>query len=381
MFKFKWLLLRLSLGRLTLLFILGIFPRALFADELNQPPASTSADRSTTKHCDRLWQEAQQLAAKKLWAAAIQRGEAALELKRKQHGSTLEQCEMLDALSYWNTRQRTFPAALEAAREATVQRTLVLGQDHWQTLDSRENAALVDCLSMMTDEDWQQFLRVDQLHLDAITLQQAGKTAVALEKAEQALTMYTALLGRERAVTLTCLARITQCQLELGQYHGAQPNIRELIESQPRLKGVLHPDSILAIRLLGRFNEAIGDLANAEDAFRKVLEIRTAMAGAQHPETIGASVELAKICSDRRKFAEAEPLLQTALELQRQRLGEDRPETAQTMKVLGGMYSDQGKFAEAEPLLVKSVAIFRKTAGDKHLATASALNALGKFYL
>ena len=384
MFQIDWLVRRSVQYRRTLCLSLGLVlgcAAALLADEPNRPFVSAPEVRATTTECDRLWQEARQLAAKKLWAAAVQHGEAALALKRKQAGSALESCDMLDALSYWNTRQRNYPAALEASREATVQRTLIFGQDHWQTVDSRENTALIERLSRLTDGDWQQFLRADQLHLESIEHQQTGETAAALEKATQALTTYTTLLGRQRAVTLTCLARVTQCQLQLGQYHCAQPNIRELIEAQPQLKGVLHPDSILAIRLLGRFNEAIGDLANAEAAFRKVLEIRTAMAGPQNPETIIASVELAKILSDRRKFAEAEPILQSALKLQLQRQGEARPDTAQTMKVLGNMYCDQGKFAEAEPLLVKSVASFRKSAGDKQPTTASAMYALGKCYL
>src|SRR2546426_9611913 len=110
---------------------------------------------------------------------------------------------------------------------------------------------------------------------------------------------------------------------------------------------MLHPDTIFSLRLLARYNESIGDLANAEDAYRKNVELYTAMVGPRHPDTIGAWVDVGKVCSDRDKFAEAKPILVDALRQQRELFGDEHLATAQTMKLLGALYCKQGSFSQA----------------------------------
>jgi len=292
-----------------------------------------------------------------------------------------DQDRQLEAACYRHTRDRQFPEALSAARKLIDLRQQHLGPDHWLSIDARLNLTLVERLAELSPPDWQQFLHADELHAAAVAQQRAGNHAAALKKAEQALPIYTRLLGPESTTRLACLFNVAMIQMDLGKYFAAQPQVRELIETQPRLKGTVHPDTLQAVRLLGRFNEAIADWPNAEDACRKALEISATLAGPEHPETLVATVDLARVLAAAQKYPEAEPLLQSALTRQRKLLGDQNPEVAQTMKILGALYCEQGKLAAAEPLLVQSAEILRQSLGEKHLATAGADHALGKFYL
>ncbi len=350
----------------------------------SQPPATGSSaptDNQTAER-DRLWQSAEDLAAKKDWPGAIRAARAAYVVQSRHHGDQpLAACEMLESLSYWSTRQKDFSGALATARELTRRRTRLLGDAHWQTIDARLNTGLIEQLTKLTADEWEQFLRADELQGQASALLRVGQHAVALGKAVQALPIYTQLLGREQAVRLTCLAHVVQCRIELGQYLPAYAEVKELIELVLPAKGPVHPDTILAVTLLGRFNEATGNLRSAEEAYRKLVEIYTALRGPQHPDTWFAQVEVGKILSDRDQPTEAISLLEDVLDQQREALGKDHPSTTQTMKVLGMAHCKAGHFDVAEPLLTDAVNLCRQHAGDTHLATAGALNARGRMYL
>ncbi|MCE9548030.1 MAG: CHAT domain-containing protein [Planctomycetia bacterium] len=357
------------------------------AAEPDSAPSSRRLDSTTAvAERDRLWQEAAQRGGERNWAEAARLAMAALKVQREQLTDrpalrAAETCQMLDTLCNWHTRLRDFPAALDEAKESLRVQSAMFGPEHWQTVDARLNVDLVERLSRLTADEWGEFVAADELQAQAADLQQQGKTAAALQKAEQVLPIYTRLVGRSNPLTLTCLTNVLICHIELGQYFKAQPYLVELLDLQPRVKGTVHPDTVATLRLLARFNESIGNLAHAEEALRKCVEIRTAMFGLEHPETLRDEVDLAKVCSDQGNFTAAGSLLLHAFKQQQKLFGEEHLATAQTKKILGTMYCEQNKYAEAEPLLLQSAATFRQLAGDKHLATAGALCALGKLYL
>ncbi len=269
-------------------------------------------------------------------------------------------------------------AQTASAKEILNHKTRLFGDEHWQTVDAKLNLESFERLAKLSEDEWRRFLSADALSVQAAEMQRAGKNKAALDKLETALPIYTTLLGLDNQVRLRCLSNEIICCLELGDYFKAQPLVKDLIERQPKLKGTLHPDTVLSLRLLARFNEAVGDLASAEDGYRKIVEIQTALAGPAHPETIAAWVDVARICVDRDKLTDAVKILVEALPAQRELLGEENLATAQTMKVLGNAYCKQRSFADADPLLTKSIDITRKIAGERHLATASAYNARGR---
>ena len=352
------------------------------ADELRTSQASdaTSQEQLTARR-DELWKAAKEASAKQDWQAAIRSGKAAFVLQSRQlTDQPLVDCQMLEALSFWHTRAREFPSALAAARELLERRCMLFSEDYWQTVDARLNVAIVERLSKLTQDEWEQFLKADRLNTEAVDLLKAGKNAAALEKAKESLPIYTGLLGRDNSLTLTALANVLTCHLALGQYSDARPLLKEVFELQPKIRGTFHPDTILSLKSLAWFNEAVGGLADAEEGLRKIVDIQTTLNGPNHLDTIAARVELGKICTDRKNLTEAEQLIVPALELQQAAFGDENLATAQTMKVLGALRLEQKKYAEAEKLLAKSVEVFSKLAGEDHLATASAYNALGKLH-
>ena len=369
---------------LTLLWVslCASFSLRAFADKVPTLQTPNPIDRTElVDKRDHLWRQATESAAKQNWKAAIRSGKAAFSLQSQEfQDQPLVVCQMLDSLSFWHSRAREFPAALAAARELLERRRMRFNEDYWQTVNARLNLALVERLSKLPDDQWQQFLEADTLNAEAVSLQREGKNTDAVMKGEQALSIYTNMLGRSDSITLICLANVVICHLELGQYFQAEPNLKELFEQQPMLKGTFHPDVVLTLQLGARFNEAVGSLGEAEDMLDKVVTIQTALLGPDHPDTLSARVDLGRIYLEQEKFAEAETLLIPALDKQRDLFGEDHLATAQTMKVLGTLRAELRKYDEAEKLLLKSVEVFGKVAGENHLATASAYNALGNLH-
>lgn len=372
----------LSRRFLTLLWIslCASFAIRAFADELraSQTPKSTDRGEPLGKR-DHLWQQATESAAKQNWLEATRSGKAAYHLHTKEFaGQQDETCRMLEQLCFWHVRAREFPAALAAAHELLTRRKELLGDEHWLTVDARLNVTLVEQLSKLTPDGWNQFLAAEELRAEAADLLRAGKNAAAFEKAEKALLINTRLLGLESSTTLGCLSTVVTCQLKLGEYTKAFPYLNKLIELQLKIAGANHPGTVLVLKLGTLFSEATGELEYAESRLREVTAIQTKLWGPDHPDTIAAHVDLGRLLTDRRKFAEAERILVPALEQQRELSGDEHLATAETMKVLGTLYNDRGQPLEAQELLLKSAEIFRKLAGEQHLSTASAYNALGK---
>lgn len=375
---------RLASGLVTL--NVCAFASLLAADpqpaHVQKSPTASRRPKDATAERDRLWDAASEFGRKENWPEAIRAARAAFTLQTRYFGDQPEfACQLLDALTFWSTQRQDFSGALATARELTRRRTKLSGPDHAQTIDARLNITLIERLAELTPDEWQQFKSADKLHGEAAILQRSGQLELALARFEQALPIYTKLLGADQPVRLTCLMNITMCQVELGQYLKAYPNVKELVERMPSVKGALHPDTIVTLTVLGRFNEATSSLQNAEDAYRKVVEIQTALLGTDHPDTWKVWVEVGKVCSDRDKFDEGKAILEKALQQQRLTLGNDHQTTALTMKILGTAYGRAKKVADAEPLLTESINVLRRQAGERHLWTASAYNARGRLYV
>lgn len=288
---------------------------------------------------------------------------------------------MWSALVQWARRQGDRAASLDAAQELLELRTLQFGPDDELTINARLSLMLAERLAGLTDAEWKQVLLADELHAEAAQSQQKGQLSDAAAKLTEALAVYNQLVGRDLEPTLTCQANLVVCLLDQGQFFRARPLVVALIDAVPRMKGPQHSDTVHAVRLLGRFNEGIGDWENAASAYRQAAETVQAMLGADRPESAIAWTEVAKICIEQGHLAEADSLLGPAFEQLQRQLGEEHLVTAQVMKLLGGLRACQCQFDEAEPLLRRSVGLFQKLAGERHLATAGALNALGRYHV
>lgn len=358
----------------------GLSPRQATTRQPSPAPSKSKTEFAAERY--QLWQKAQQFASAKKWPEAANTADDALQLQVQHFGErALDTCAMLEILCYWRTRERNFPLALAAAKELSERRTLIFGADHWQSVDARQNVGLMEKLSRLDDQQWSQFESADTQHAEAISMKAAGDIAGAIKKLDRALPVYVALLGPDEPLSLACLRHAAICHVELSQFDAAQKHVSEVIERQFRIKGLLHPETVITLHLLGRFNELVGSLDHAEDAYRKRVEVLSLMAGPDHIDTTTAWVDVGRVLSEREKLTEAEEILVKALEQQRAQLGDENVATAQTMKVLGVNFTRRDKLAEAEPLLTDCITIFEKQIGKHQLATAGAYSARGRYWI
>lgn len=251
--------------------------------------------------------------------------------------------------------------------------------ESWQEVDARLQRELNQRISQLNPEQRRELDSADELNRQGALAQRSGDLAAAQQKMEQALSLYTKVLGRSNSRTLDSLANVIQCQLERAEFRQSLPLIKEILELQPQLQGNLHPATVRTLALLARFNESVGSFQHAEDAYRRIVELLDVLTGPAHAESIAARVELGRVLSEQRKFQDAQPLLAQSLRKQIDLLGEEHLSVAQTRKILGTMYCRQKNYAAAGPLLEQSSRSLHRTLDDKHIAVASADNALGRF--
>jgi tetratricopeptide (TPR) repeat protein len=99
---------------------------------------------------------------------------------------------------------------------------------------------------------------------------------------------------------------------------------RRALETQERVLGREHPDTLRSVNNLASLLDNKGDYDGAEPLYRRALEVRECVLGREHPDTLISVNSLAFLLYNKGDYDGAESLFRRALEA-RERAGPRAP--------------------------------------------------------
>jgi len=187
------------------------------------------------------------------------------------------------------------------------------------------------------------------------------------------------VLGDDHADTLIAIDDLAIALQELGRYDEAEVLFIEALEGMRRVLGDDHRLTLSTMGNLGLVISETGRLAEAEPYHRESLEGLRRVEGPEGAESMTALSNLGVLLHSMGRYAEAEAALREVLETKRRVLGNDHPETLISMNSLAVVLNSMEEFDEAESLYVESLDGYRRVLGDEHKETVRALNNIGAF--
>lgn len=213
------------------------------------------------------------------------------------------------------------------------------------------------------------------------------------------------------------LARQGAALVAAGNYAGAEPAIREMLDIIQSFVGPDHPQlppllimlanvitqqdrprdaepllrQALAIQrahaqpadyftTLDALTQSLSAQARYRDAaplYDEILAISLARHGERHVDTATAMANSAVNMAEMDRHAEAEALHRRALELRIDMFGTGHEDVAHSHEMLGVALWRSGRFADSEAELREAVTIYRQVRGDRDRITARAMGNLG----
>ena len=166
----------------------------------------------------------------------------------------------------------------------------------------------------------------------------------------------------------------------LGLYRGAEPLLRQAVDTDRRTLGNDHPQTLTALNQLANLYWFQDRYSEAEPLYLEVIEARRRVLGEEHPDTLRVRTDLASNYTLQKRFAEAERLDNATLEVQQRVLGPDHPDTRLSLNILQAIYFQQGRYADAEPIARKVVDASHRRLGEDHPDTLIDMHNLATVY-
>ncbi|MDX3321116.1 tetratricopeptide repeat protein [Streptomyces sp. ME03-5684b] len=281
-----------------------------------------------------------------------------------------------------------FTAALAHFQDLVDRAQALLGLDHPETLDARDNLAAnrgetgdargaVEALAqLLTDR-----LRIQGPdHPDTLNTRsglarwrgEAGDAAGAAEAFAELLTDYLRVQGPDHSHTLNARIGLARWRGEAGDAAGAADALAELLTDQLRIQGPNHPETLMTRHRLADWRGRAGDTARATEIFAELLTDRLRLQGPDHPDTLNDRSCLARWrgkLGDEAGAAEAfAELLTDRLRLQ----GPDHPDTLNTRIDLAAWRGEAGDAAGAAEAFAELFADRLRLQGPDHPRTLQA---------
>jgi CHAT domain-containing protein/Tfp pilus assembly protein PilF len=215
---------------------------------------------------------------------------------------------------------------------------------------------------------------------EAMKLQEAGKYAEAIPKAEHALTLREATLGGAHLMVAANLNILGTLYSNQGEYARAEPLKQRALAIREAALGPHHPDVADSLNSLANLYADEGEYTRAEPLYQRALAIQEEVPDKKNPVVASILSNLATLYRDQGLDGLAEPLYQRAITLKEETLGKQHPKVATSLNSLALVYLDQGSYSQAEPLLQRALAIREATLGKQHPLVASTLNNLALLY-
>ena len=247
-----------------------------------------------------------------------------------------------------------FDDAVELYEQVLADRMRVLGPDHPNTLEARNNLAGA---------------------YDDI-----GRFSEAIELYERVLADQERVLGPDHPDTLITRNNLAGAYKDVGRFGEAIELYKRVLADQERILAPDHPDTLtarnnlaVAYRYVGRFGEAI-------ELFERVLADRVRVLGPDYPDTLTTRNNLAFVYHSAGRFGEAIELYERVLADQEQVLGPDNPDMLITRNNLACAYDSAGRFGEAIELYERLLADQEQVLGPDHPETLDVRDNLAGAY-
>jgi tetratricopeptide (TPR) repeat protein len=174
--------------------------------------------------------------------------------------------------------------------------------------------------------------------------------------------------------------RVTSCLNSDGRYQECEELFIQILETEKRVLGIEHPDTLTSINNLASTYRNQGRWKEAEELEVQVLETRKRVLGVEHPDTLTSINNLASTYSNQGRWKEAEELKLQVVETRKRVLGVEHPNTLNSMNNLASTYSKQGRWKEAEELEVQVLETRKRVQGVEHPDTLTSMNNLALTY-
>jgi tetratricopeptide (TPR) repeat protein len=269
-------------------------------------------------------------------------GEADDELARMLLGLRLW------ALYYVNELGDSAEKGIALGEPLTADFERLLGADHLETLDSRNNLANA--------------------------YYAAGRAAEAIKLHERTLVAYERVLGLDDPSTLTSRNNLAISYQAAGRAAMAIPLHEQTLATRERILGSDHPSTLTSRNNVALAYQAAGRTAEAIPLHEHTLATRERILGSDHPDTLTSQSNLANAYYVVGRVAEAIPLHQQTLATRERILGSDHPSTLTSRNNVALAYQAAGRTAEAIPLFEQALSGFERVLGPDHPSTLALQN-------
>ncbi|MCJ7681801.1 MAG: tetratricopeptide repeat protein [Candidatus Aminicenantes bacterium] len=207
-----------------------------------------------------------------------------------------------------------------------------------------------------------------------------GNTITAREILDKGAENIEKTLTDQPEVQVRLMATMGRVYTSLGLYSKAESLLEKVVNTQRRLLGEKHPETLIAIHNLANLYWYQNQLNDAESLYHTVVNIRTQVLGEEHPDTLKANYDLASLYLLQRRYGECEKLALKTLESQRRVLDEDHPDTLASKANLVTLYFNQGRYEDAENNAVEILETRQRVLGENHPETLKSMLNLAIIY-
>jgi tetratricopeptide (TPR) repeat protein len=174
------------------------------------------------------------------------------------------------------------------------------------------------------------------------------------------------ILGEDHEQTLENMANLALTYSAQGQWKRAEKELLRIIKVKTRIEGegflsLARTRSDLAILYLKQER-----LAEAEKLQLDVIEIPKRLRGKDYHDMLAMINNIAWIYTERGQWKQAEELQMQVVKTRKRSLGEEHPDTLDGIEGLAATYSELGRWKEAEELQVQVVETRRRVFGEEH---------------
>ncbi|MFI6744377.1 tetratricopeptide repeat protein [Nonomuraea sp. NPDC050451] len=252
---------------------------------------------------------------------------------------------LLDRAATFMAGQGAVHRAVTFSERSLAGRQRVLGDDHPDTLTSRNNLA---------------------------GAYRAWDVARATSLFERTLADRQRVLGDDHPDTLTSRDDLALTYWVAGDLARATPLFERTLADRQRVLGDDHPDTLTSRNNLALTYQAAGDLARATPLFEQTLTDFERVLGNDHPDTLTSRNNLGVAYRVAEDLARATPLLEQTLADRQRVLGDDHPDTWISRYDLAVAYRAAGDLARATPLFEQTLADYERVLGPDHPFTKAA---------
>ena len=198
--------------------------------------------------------------------------------------SDLEHMQGADAIASAYVSTGRLSEAIALLEQVLTDCVRVLGEDHPDTLASRNNLA-------------------GAYHA-------AGRLTEAITLYEQVLPDRIRVLGEDHPSTLTIRNNLAATYRSAGRLTEAITLFEQVLTDRTRILGTKHPDTLATLNALASMYKAEGHLSEAIALYEQVLTDRTRILGKDHPDTLATLDDLARAYKDAGFLDKATALLE-----------------------------------------------------------------------